>query len=188
MEARPMPFTAASYPAYRAAFLRAWRARKDDIANQDRTIAHNESLFRPTEYIVRLRMDAAHQRLVLTPAERRILFYDRRFIQRTEQYVTDDGHLEDLPFSYERHLERLSRSLGIRPERLLIILDMIERLLFTAEFLAIPVDTTYQRVSRLRHARPYVRKLVPTKRPSNFRASVAARSHAHSRKSRTKTR
>jgi hypothetical protein len=183
-----MPFTAASYAAYRAAFLRAQRANEDHIASLDRTIAHNEWLFRPTEYTVRLRMDAAHQRLVLTSAERRILYYDRRFIQRAEQAVSDDGHLVDLPFSYERHLERLSRSVGIRPQRLTIILDLIERLLFTAEFLGIAVDTTYQRVSRLRHALPYVRKLVPMKLPSNFRAAVAARSHPHKCKTRAKSR
>jgi hypothetical protein len=132
------------YAQFRAEFVRLRRRQRHQQLEEQKAAYYREALIRPTELVVAVRAQAARERLWLTPLEKRLLHYDRRYLAGRANVRSDYLTLER-----ERYLARV---VGCPVRAVAQLLDRIDQVYLRATILSVEVETRFTRCMRVRRA------------------------------------
>lgn len=124
-----------NYAAFRAEFVRRKREQRLRRNEEDRRRANLEAVVRPTEFAASLRVAAAESRLTLTELEKRVSYYDRRYLRQTRAVQSDYVTLKRARY--------IASMAGCLPSNVPQILMRIEWVHWRCELLGIPLDEAY---------------------------------------------
>lgn len=132
------------YTQFRAEFVRLRRRQRQQQLEEQKAAYYREALIRPTELVVAVRAQAARDRLWLTPLEKRLLHYDRRYLAGHANVRSDYLTLER-----ERYL---AAAVGCPVREVARLLDRIDQVFLRAAILDVEVETRVVRCVRARRA------------------------------------
>jgi hypothetical protein len=143
-----MPF---DYAAFRQTYIAKRHNRHE---KRSRRATHNDSRkdinFRPLEYFAALRDYARSGRLTLTAQEKCVLYYDKRYLGRS-----DDPDMTSTNVTHDR-LYWIAMRANCAPDEVADMLDMIEQVMWRASLLDIEVDTHYTITPRQKSKTPSI--------------------------------
>ncbi|MDX2141394.1 MAG: hypothetical protein SF123_25130 [Chloroflexota bacterium] len=132
------------YAQFRAEFVRLRRRQRHEQLEQQKAAYYREALIRPTELVVSVRAQAARGRLWLTPLEKRLLHYDRRYLAGRDNVRSDYLTLERARY--------LVRMVGCSPRDVARLLDRIDDVFLRAAILDVEVGMRVAHCLRVRRA------------------------------------